>query len=112
VIIDIIVGNGFGKGCLTRFGQNTPILRNFKVEVPNKTYKGLYAPFDFRIKRFDKTKDRKFDLKLRDRDKVIYIENVDKALTKHPLLFNIQASKKRLNFPPNYPKMFLIQMRH
>jgi hypothetical protein len=50
----------------------------FKVEVEGKTVRSLYAPFSFRVKSYNKTPDRKFDLALRIRNKEVYIVKLGK----------------------------------
>ena len=50
----------------------------FKIEVEGKTVKSMYAPFSFRVKSYNKTPDRKFNLALRIRHKDVYIVKLDK----------------------------------
>jgi hypothetical protein len=50
----------------------------FKVEVEGKTVRSLYAPFSFRVKKYNKKPDRKFNTALRVRNKEIYIVKLDK----------------------------------
>jgi hypothetical protein len=50
----------------------------FKVEVEGKTVRSLYAPFSFRVKKFNKKPDRKFNVALRVRNKEVYIVKLDK----------------------------------
>lgn len=46
----------------------------FKIEVPNKTMKPPYSPFDFRLKKFNKNPERQFNIEIRVRNKVLYLE--------------------------------------
>ncbi len=48
--------------------------KQFKIEVPNKTMKSLYSPFDFRLKKFNKTPERQFNIETRVRNKAPYRE--------------------------------------
>ena len=50
----------------------------FKVEVEGKTVRSMYAPFSFRVKRYNKKPERKFNTALRVRNKEIYIVKMDK----------------------------------
>ena len=50
----------------------------FKLEVEGKTVRSMYAPFSFRVKKFNKQPDRKFDVALRIRNKEVYIVKLDK----------------------------------
>ena len=50
----------------------------FKIEVEGKTVRSMYAPFSFRVKRFNKKPDRKCNVALRVRNKEIYIVKMDK----------------------------------
>ena len=50
----------------------------FKIEVPNKTMKSLYSPFDFRLKKFNKTPERQFNIEIRVRNKVLYLVKTEK----------------------------------
>ena len=50
----------------------------FKVEVEGKTVRSLYAPFSFRVKTYNKTPNRKFNVALRVRNKEIYIVKLGK----------------------------------
>jgi hypothetical protein len=50
----------------------------FKIEVPNKTMKSLYSPFDFRLKKFNKQPERQFNIEIRVRNKVLYLVKTEK----------------------------------
>jgi hypothetical protein len=50
----------------------------FQIEVPNKTMKSLYSPFDFRLKKFNKTPERQFNIEIRVRNKVLYLVKTEK----------------------------------
>jgi hypothetical protein len=50
----------------------------FKIEVPNKPMKSLYSPFDFRLKKFNKTPERQFNIEIRVRNKVLYLVKTEK----------------------------------
>ncbi len=51
----------------------------FKIEVEGRTVKTMYAPFAFRVKRYNKKPDRKFNVQLKVRSKEVYIVKVDKS---------------------------------
>jgi len=50
----------------------------FKLEVEGKTVRSMYAPFSFRVKKFNKKPDRKFNVALRVRNKEVYIVKLEK----------------------------------
>jgi hypothetical protein len=50
----------------------------FKLEVEGKTVRSMYAPFSFRVKKFNKQPERKFNVALRVRNKEIYIVKLEK----------------------------------
>jgi hypothetical protein len=50
----------------------------FKIEVPNKTMKSLYSPFDFRLKKFNKTPERQFNIEIKVRNKMLYLVKTEK----------------------------------
>jgi hypothetical protein len=50
----------------------------FKIEIPNKTMKSLYSPFDFRLKKFNKSPERQFNIEIRVRNKVLYLVKTEK----------------------------------
>jgi hypothetical protein len=50
----------------------------FKLEVEGKTVRSMYAPFSFRVKKFNKKPERKFNVALRVRNKEIYIVKLEK----------------------------------
>ena len=50
----------------------------FKLEVEGKTVRSMYAPFTFRVKKFNRIPERKFNLALRVRNKEIYIVKLEK----------------------------------
>jgi hypothetical protein len=50
----------------------------FKLDVEGKTVRSMYAPFSFRVKKFNKQPERKFNVALRVRNKEIYIVKLEK----------------------------------
>jgi len=50
----------------------------FKLEVEGKTVRSMYAPFSFRVKKFNKQPERKFNVALRVRNKEVYIVKLEK----------------------------------
>jgi hypothetical protein len=50
----------------------------FKIEVPNKTMKSLYSPFDFRLKKYNKTPERQFNIEIKVRNKTLYLVKTEK----------------------------------
>ena len=50
----------------------------FKLEVEGKTVRSMYAPFSFRVKKFNKKPDRKLHVALRVRNKEVYIIKLEK----------------------------------
>ena len=50
----------------------------FKMEFPNKTMKSVYSPFAFRLKKFNKTPERQFNIEIRVRNKVLYLVKTEK----------------------------------
>jgi hypothetical protein len=63
--------------------------RMFKVDIPGKTYKGVYSSFDFRVKKHNNDPNRNYDLALHVRDKTLYITKESKGSVKR-----IQRKKK------------------
>jgi hypothetical protein len=61
----------------------------FKIDIPGKTYKGVYSSFDFRVKKHNNDPSRNYDLALHVANRVLYISKEPKGSVKR-----IQRKKK------------------